>query len=117
MTGPRRHQQKRPELRERAEIFSLRLSPRLNKRSRSCAHLGLRADRAKPPQRKLDVLHQTARPIAKDCRWKKAFMLSVHNETPMRHRPASFGTLFQRLAAAKRRCRCIVASRAGLLLL
>src|SRR6476619_2263086 len=30
-----RHQRKRPELRERAEIFSLQLSPRLNKRSRS----------------------------------------------------------------------------------
>src|SRR5256885_15839292 len=74
-----RHQRMRPELRERAEIFSLRLSPRLNKRSR-CEHPASRADQAKPPQGKLDVLHQTTSPLQRIGRAKKAFMLSVHNE-------------------------------------
>src|SRR5436190_10223967 len=74
-----RHQRMRPELRERAEIFSLRLSPRLNKRSR-CEHPASRADQAKPPQRKLHVLHQTTSPLQRIGRAKKAFMLSVHNE-------------------------------------
>src|SRR2546427_4121388 len=83
-----RHQQKRPELRERAEIFSLQLSPRLNKRSR-CVHPALRADQAKPPQRKLDVLHQTPPGVAKKWGLKEAFMLSGHNEASKRSRRVS----------------------------
>ena len=43
-----------------------------------------RADQAKPPQRKLDVLHQTPLRLQRIGPMKKAFMLSEHNEAPMR---------------------------------
>ena len=49
------------------------------------------ADQAKPPQRKLDVLHQRAPPLQRIGGMKKAFMLSVHNEpeaAPCKHRRA-----------------------------
>src|SRR4029079_9044553 len=65
-------------MRERAEIFSLQLSPRLNKRSRSGAPAGGRSG-ATPSAEVVCIAPDDPCP-AKLRRAKKGFMLSEHNE-------------------------------------
>ena len=74
-----RRPHKRPVQRERAEIFSLQLSPRLNKRSRS-PKPALEPDQAQPPQREVGCIAPEAPRAGKPCRTKKGLMLSWHNE-------------------------------------
>ena len=69
-TAPTQRQHKRRALRERAEIFSLRLSPKLRKRSRS-RETRAGADQAQPPEREAGCIAPEGPEGGKPWRTKK----------------------------------------------